>query len=69
MASLLCFIVQSMVITRDGEYFLTAGEKGIVRLWRTFNLTPLYSYPSLDGPVRSLALSHDHRLVFIQYFV
>ncbi|OQV18754.1 Neurobeachin [Hypsibius exemplaris] len=57
--------IESMVITRDGEYFVTGGEKGIVRLWRTFTLTPLYSYPSLDGPVRSLALSHDHRIIFV----
>ncbi|XP_055330476.1 neurobeachin-like [Paramacrobiotus metropolitanus] len=57
--------IEAMAITRDGEYFVTGGDKGIVRLWRTFSVNPLYSYPSLDASIRSLALSHDHRIILV----
>lgn len=50
-----------MALTRDGEYLVTAGERGIVEVWRLFTLALLYAYPAFDSPVRSLALSHDNK--------
>ncbi len=53
--------MQCVVLTRDGEYLVTAGERGIVEVWRLFTLALLYAYPAFDSPVRSLALSHDNK--------
>lgn len=50
-----------MLLSRDGEYLMTGGDKGIVEVWRTFNLALLYAYPCCDSSVRSLALSHDQK--------
>lgn len=50
-----------MLLSRDGEYFITAGDKGIVEVWRTFNLAPLYAFPACNTSIRSLALTHDQK--------
>ena len=55
------FELQCVALTRDGEYLVTAGERGIVEVWRLFTLALLYAYPAFDSPVRSLALSHDNK--------
>lgn len=54
-------VLQCLLLSRDGEYLMTAGDKGIVEVWRTFNLALLYAFPSCDSSVRSLALSHDQK--------
>lgn len=50
-----------LLLSRDGEYLMTGGDKGIVEVWRTFNLALLYAFPACDSSVRSLALSHDQK--------
>jgi len=50
-----------MVMSRDGQYLLMAGDSGVVAVWRTHDLKPLYSFPACDSSVRSLALSFDQR--------
>lgn len=57
--------LQCMLLSRDGEYFITAGDKGIVEVWRTFNLAPLYAFPACNTGIRSLALTHDQKYVFL----
>ncbi|EDS28896.1 conserved hypothetical protein [Culex quinquefasciatus] len=52
---------QCMLLSRDGEYLMTAGNKGIVEVWRTFNLAPLYAFPACNSGIRSLALTHDQK--------
>ena len=52
-----------MILSRDGEYMMTGGDRGIVEVWRTFSLSPLYAYPACDSSVRSLVLSHDQKSV------
>jgi hypothetical protein len=42
---------------------MTGGDKGIVEVWRTFNLALLYAFPACDSSVRSLALSHDQKFL------
>ena len=54
-------VAQCVILSRDGEYMMTGGDKGIVEVWRTFSLALLYAFPTCDAPVRSLALSHDQR--------
>ncbi|XP_055302306.1 neurobeachin isoform X9 [Sitodiplosis mosellana] len=53
--------LQSMILSRDGEYLMTAGDRGIVEVWRTFNLAPLYAFPACSSGIRSLALTHDQK--------
>lgn len=48
-------------MSRDGEYMMTGSDKGIVEVWRTFNLALLYAFSACDSGVRSLALSHDQK--------
>jgi neurobeachin len=54
-------LFQCLLLSRDGEYLMTGGDKGIVEVWRTFNLALLYAFPACDSSVRSLALSHDQK--------
>ena len=58
---ILLFLFQCLVMSRDGEYLLTGGDRGIVEVWRTFNLALLYAFPACDSGIRSLALSHDQK--------
>jgi len=55
--------IQSVLVSRDGEYMMTGGDKGIVEVWRTFNLALLYAFPACDSSIRSLALSHDQKFL------
>ncbi|XP_045479576.1 neurobeachin isoform X4 [Harmonia axyridis] len=55
--------IQCLLLSRDGEYLMTGGDKGIVEVWRTFNLALLYAFPACDSSVRSLALSHDQKFL------
>ncbi|RZF43720.1 hypothetical protein LSTR_LSTR004233 [Laodelphax striatellus] len=55
--------LQCLLLSRDGEYLMTGGDKGIVEVWRTFNLALLYAFPSCESSVRSLALSHDQKFL------
>ncbi|KAK0183488.1 hypothetical protein PV327_001525 [Microctonus hyperodae] len=52
-----------LLLSRDGEYLMTGGDKGIVEVWRTFNLALLYAFPTCESSVRSLALSHDQKFL------
>lgn len=53
--------LQCLTMSRDGEYMMTGSDKGIVEVWRTFNLALLYAFSACDSGVRSLALSHDQK--------
>ncbi|XP_064636479.1 neurobeachin-like isoform X3 [Lineus longissimus] len=53
--------VQSLTLSRDGAYMIMGGDNGIVEVWRTHDLNLLYTYPTCDSSVRSLALSHDQK--------
>lgn len=55
--------IQCLTLSRDGEYMMTGGDKGIVEVWRTFNLALLYAFSACDSGVRSLALSHDQKFL------
>ncbi|XP_014250382.1 neurobeachin isoform X2 [Cimex lectularius] len=55
--------LQCLLLSRDGEYLMTGGDKGVVEVWRTFNLTLLYAFPACDSTVRSLALTHDQKFL------
>lgn len=48
-------------MNRDGQYLMVGGDNGVVEVWRSYDLTVLYSFPTCDSSVRSLALSHDQK--------
>ncbi|KAI8797894.1 neurobeachin, partial [Biomphalaria glabrata] len=55
--------IQSLILSRDGQYLLLGGNGGVVEVWRAHNFEHLYTYPVCDSSIRSLALTHDHRFV------
>ncbi|CAM9528017.1 unnamed protein product [Lampetra planeri] len=54
---------RAMVLSADGQYVLTGGDKGVVEVWRAYDLAKLYTYPMCDSSVRALGLSYDQRVV------
>lgn len=54
-------LFQTMILSRDGQYMMLGGNSGIVEVWRSHDLTLLYTYPPCDSSIRSLALTHDHK--------
>lgn len=50
-------------MSRDGQYLILGGDNGVVEVWRTHDLSVVYTYPACDSSVRSLALSFDQRSV------
>ena len=50
-------------MSRDGQYLMTGGDNGAATVWRTHDLSVLYTYPTCDSSIRSLALAHDQRCV------
>lgn len=55
--------LQCMIMNRDGQYLMVGGDNGVVEVWRSYDLTVLYSFPTCDSSVRSLALSHDQKFL------
>lgn len=50
-------------MSRDGRNLITAGDLGVVSIWRTHDFAHLYSYPRIDGAIHDIALSYDQRYV------
>ncbi|CAG0892568.1 unnamed protein product [Cyprideis torosa] len=55
--------LQAILVSRDGEYLITAGDRGTVEVLSTPTLSPLYAFPTCEGHIRSLALSQDQRFL------
>lgn len=55
--------LQCLTMSRDGQYLMTGGDNGAATVWRTHDLSVLYTYPTCDSSIRSLALAHDQRCV------
>ncbi|XP_052226575.1 neurobeachin-like isoform X2 [Dreissena polymorpha] len=55
--------VQAMTLSRDGQYMMLGGDGGVVEVWRSHDLTLLYTYPPCDSCICSLALSHDQKFL------
>ena len=54
-------LYQSVILSRDGQYMMMGGSSGVVEVWRSHDLTLLYTYPPCDSSICSLALTHDHK--------
>ena len=55
------FHFQAACLSRDGQYMMMGGANGVVEVWRTHDLTLLYTYPQCDSAICSICLSHDHK--------
>ncbi|KAK3099516.1 hypothetical protein FSP39_005633 [Pinctada imbricata] len=55
--------IQAMILSRDGQYMMMGGSSGVVEVWRSHDLTLLYTYPPCDSSICSLALTHDHKFL------
>ncbi|XP_064610079.1 neurobeachin-like isoform X2 [Liolophura sinensis] len=56
-------VILCSLLSRDGQYLILGCENGVVEVWRTHDLTQLYSYPACDGQICSIALTHDHKFL------
>ncbi|XP_059162921.1 neurobeachin-like isoform X4 [Physella acuta] len=56
-------MLQSVILSRDGQYMILGGNGGVVEVWRAHDFSHLYAYPVCDSAIRSLALTHDHRFL------
>ncbi|KAL5011719.1 hypothetical protein ScPMuIL_010270 [Solemya velum] len=55
--------IQTMILSRDGQYMMIGGDGGVVEVWRSHDLTLLYTYPTCDSSIRALSLTHDHKFL------
>lgn len=58
-------IIQAMCLSRDGQYMMIGGNNGVVEVWRSHDLTLLYTYPQCDSAICSICLSHDHKFLLV----
>uniref|UniRef100_UPI00398E3F74 lipopolysaccharide-responsive and beige-like anchor protein isoform X2 n=1 Tax=Pristiophorus japonicus TaxID=55135 RepID=UPI00398E3F74 len=54
---------KAMLLSRDGQYLITGGDSGIVAVWQVWDLKQLMIYPGCDAGIRSMAMSHDQRVI------
>ncbi|XP_028258851.1 lipopolysaccharide-responsive and beige-like anchor protein isoform X2 [Parambassis ranga] len=55
--------VKAMLLSRDGQYLLTGGDRGVVSVWQVHNLKQLFTYPGCDAGIRAMTMSHDQRCI------
>ncbi|XP_064123627.1 lipopolysaccharide-responsive and beige-like anchor protein isoform X2 [Loxodonta africana] len=55
--------IKAMQLSRDGQYLLTGGDNGVVRVWQVSDLKQLFTYPGCDAGIRAMALSYDQRCI------
>ncbi|XP_046699240.1 lipopolysaccharide-responsive and beige-like anchor protein isoform X2 [Silurus meridionalis] len=55
--------IKAMVLSKDGQYLLCGGERGILTVWQLHDLKQLFTYPGCDAAIRSMAISSDQRCI------
>uniref|UniRef100_A0A1I8IRA4 NBCH_WD40 domain-containing protein n=1 Tax=Macrostomum lignano TaxID=282301 RepID=A0A1I8IRA4_9PLAT len=55
--------LEAMILSRCGQYVITAGDSGTAEVRRTHDLAAIYAFPVCDSPIRSLALTHDQKFL------
>lgn len=48
-------------MNQDGQYLVLGGEKGVVYIYRSHDLSLAYSYPQCDASIRSLVITQDQK--------
>ncbi|KAI5607332.1 lipopolysaccharide-responsive and beige-like anchor protein isoform X7 [Silurus asotus] len=57
--------IKAMLLSKDGQYLLCGGERGILTVWQLHDLKQLFTYPGCDAAIRSMAISSDQRQCII----
>jgi WD40 repeat protein len=57
---------KAVTMSQDGQYLIIGGEKGTVYVYRAYDLSLAYTYPSCDAIIKSLAVTHDQKYVFVK---
>ncbi|ELK25368.1 Lipopolysaccharide-responsive and beige-like anchor protein [Myotis davidii] len=55
--------IRAIQLSRDGQYLLTGGDNGVVKVWQVSDLKQLFAYPGCDAGIRAMALSYDQRCI------
>ncbi|XP_053475020.1 lipopolysaccharide-responsive and beige-like anchor protein isoform X2 [Ictalurus furcatus] len=55
--------IRAMLLSRDGQYLLCGGERGVLTVWQLHDLKQLFSYPGCDAAIRSMAMTTDQRCI------
>ncbi|KAF4071383.1 hypothetical protein AMELA_G00272490 [Ameiurus melas] len=55
--------IRAMLLSRDGQYLLCGGERGVLTMWQLHDLKQLFSYPGCDAAIRSMAMTTDQRCI------
>ena len=53
--------ILAITMSQDGQYLIMGGEKGTAYIYRAFDLELVYTFPSCDASIRSLAITHDQK--------
>ncbi|KAG7314175.1 hypothetical protein KOW79_022671 [Hemibagrus wyckioides] len=55
--------IRAMLLSRDGQYLLCGGERGVLTVWQLHDLKQLFTYPGCDAAIRSMAITTDQRCI------
>ncbi|KAL7672757.1 hypothetical protein ACOME3_007638 [Neoechinorhynchus agilis] len=47
-------LARCMCFSEDGTFVCVAGDNGVVQVFKTFYLKPVYAYPAFDAVIRSI---------------
>ncbi|XP_053335852.1 lipopolysaccharide-responsive and beige-like anchor protein [Clarias gariepinus] len=55
--------IKAMLLSKDGQYLLCGGERGVLTVWQVHDLKQLFTYPGCDAAIRSMAMTTDQRCI------
>ncbi|TTK16483.1 Lipopolysaccharide-responsive and beige-like anchor protein [Bagarius yarrelli] len=55
--------IKAMLLSKDGQYLLCGGERGVLSVWQVHDLKQLFTYPGCDAAIRSMAITADQRCI------
>jgi len=56
--------VNSAIFTPDGKFILSGGEDGFIKVCDVETLVTIQTFPKLNEPIKTLAVSPDGRVIF-----
>lgn len=57
--------ILALTMNQDGQFVVIGGENGTVYIYRTFDLSLAYTFPSCDASIRSLAITNDQKYIVV----
>ncbi|CAF0718488.1 unnamed protein product [Brachionus calyciflorus] len=56
-------IIYSLTMSQDGQYLVLGGEKGLVYIYRSHDLSVAYTFPQCDASIKSLVITQDQKYI------